>query len=731
MLSQKLDESAPHPWWGIELAFFRTKVGKEFSIVDRLSKGGADGTFFGTYGYFDLTFIKCIKSLSVASLVPLDPDILEAAPFRFFSTSSGNDAAFQDQIKQSRAAVAVFLKINPVIFQIGPTTCRQQLTEYLKANYRSGHVFTGLGYSELLLILGGDDLPALLQTITALRTARDTSSPEPQLPYFIRTTTFPLVSCGRVHGQARYEELGGKIHPVVTISCDPAVESEIVQSLPSNVRVHNMYGETDLIIYWPGDEGVPLSSFAKFLTELRSQWETSNLLAKTTSYLETTRLPPGSVKLAGGQKNDLADPVDSELRGDLENLEPLALRASVADLLMRLSACLRDRTIEADYRDMRNVFPYVRNLVRIAVTEADPTKNIKACAALAATADLARLAINQRYAGLELHPETLAHSQSPVLCDIRTLLLAASALPYFIFDKLHADRRAAANWAGYVLFGTTYSPAQYEHQNILALPTKSIYEPIGEWWKITHEVAHAIYGLLIFSNKLPDNMINDLTEYYDNSPISVEHVFNEVFANWFDWRYVFKGDTIFFLTSIWKSWLKVPLVLENPIQYLVRSFAIYMCDHLDALTQSAEAGTIEASVKPFLKEHWIKFKAILQAVDSRVSRFTGAPAYEDAVLDQVYRLAVLLEFLQRSFEAKFNLQGLRERISPEYAELAVHIESLMRGQTVEDVVDPCALHLALLRALNGNRPSLGTEIAFLLSLENWFVRRSATLGAEV
>src|SRR5205823_12078530 len=100
--------------WGIELAFFRAKVGKEFELIKRIKGADAtDSVFFGTYGYFDLLAVRCLSSLAVPSLVPLDPDVLESAPFRFFAdTGNATNASFIQAVTKWKTGIAVFLKIN-------------------------------------------------------------------------------------------------------------------------------------------------------------------------------------------------------------------------------------------------------------------------------------------------------------------------------------------------------------------------------------------------------------------------------------------------------------------------------------------------------------------------------------------------------------------------------------------------------------------------------------------
>jgi hypothetical protein len=712
--------------WGVELAFFRTKVGKEFEVAGRVRTLSSPAPiFFGTYGYFDLLAIKCLDRLSLPSLVPADADVLESAPFRFFAERSNGRDQFTAQVVSWPAAIAVFLKINPAVFQADPVETRWKTVAFLRQYFGSLHVFFGLGYSEILVLVGGDNLPKLLETVTELRKSRPNGdSISATAPFFSKTTTFPLVSYQNVHLSGKYSVLKGTVHPAVTITCDPLAESAILSSLPKNVIVHNIYGDTDLIVYW-GDAGVEFGDFAGWVSELRSRCATSDVIFKTTSYLETPREAGDGVITQLPARREI-DPIQPSLFPLLEQLEPLALRASVADLVLRLSACLRDPLIEADYRDMRATFPYLEEIVRLIIEHKNGVEVMKAQFTLAQIADLGRSAINQRYAGLETHPETLAYSQSPILCDIRTVIFAASALPLFILDNLIEDEGAPEIWAGYVLFGSTYSPLQY-HQDILALPATSIYHPMRDWWKITHEVAHAAFSILDPNKIVEPTLLNSLIKWYDGSTTSADRVVSELFANFFDWKYIFHQQTDYFLLSIWAAWIKLPFVWEQKHQYLVRSFAIFMCDRLEEFATVAAAGRRNQTLETFLKNSFDDFRKVILPIDRAAEYFADlTPSILSDIYEQIIHLAGLLHFFHSNLEEAAGVSGLASRLRPTYTQVQAHAKAIIDGKIVsQGLINPCQLHHEILRTL-GTRPApLAAEVAYILSLENWVIQKRA------
>jgi hypothetical protein len=703
--------------WAIDLVFFRTKVGREFEIAERLRRKDPAGVIFGTYGYFDLVSVTCINDLKAPSLVPIEHDLQECAPFRFFADAESSRPKFQADLEAWRTTVAVFLKLDSHGYKASPFHSRREAAQFLKDRYSNAHVFYALGHSELVMLLGGDDLAKLLGNVTELRNAsnKDTSR------WFARTTTFPLVSYEAVHKQSNYKILTGLIHPVITVRCTPAAENAIVSSLPSDAQFHarNIYGDTDLTVYWYPEAGVSVGVFAETISILRKRWADSDLVHKTSSYIEIPRLRGESTPCQMVPSN--ADLIHPQLLPKLDTLFPLSLRASVADLIFRLTACLADPVIALDYADMEQTFPFIEDLLdhlHLATT-ANPVEAEKHRMSLMETADLARSAINQRYAGLESNPETLSHSQSPVLCEIRSYVLAASAFPGFIFDRLRMDQEP--RWAGYILFGGTYSPLQRE-QNIFSLPTNWLFKPIEEWFKITHEVGHGVFNLLNVEGLLPSWVKDSISNAY--GPGSTIRVINEIFANWFDWRYVFNRETNFFVKKMWESLLGWPAVWEKKPQYLVRGFAVFLAGQLSEIQSHLSSGR-RSEVYPIMEQKWLSFVELLNTIPDAAGYCDLPRETIHAIIKQIINICPLLFFLETGFETACQIEGLSERLNPEYLDLETHVQELLNGNVVSTkIVNPCRLHLSLLRELNGSPPKLATEIAYIFSMETFVVARN-------
>ena len=249
--------------------------------------------------------------------------------------------------------------------------------------------------------------------------------------------------------------------------------------------------------------------------------------------------------------------------------------------------------------------------------------------------------------------------------------------------------------------------------------------PVTEWWKITHEIAHVVYDLLYPPEALEESIYAYIEQVYEGSQASAERVINEIFANWFDWKYIFRQETQVFLTSIWSSWLTFSFVWEQQKQYLVRSFAIYVCRNYADLNAAAQAGRRADHLLPFLREEWKGFSEILNKID-KGHQFLGglSESFVNDVIFQVASLVPLLQFFQERYEAIAGLRGLEERLNPPYPNLAAHLDCLMRGEVITDeILNPCRLQLELLKRATDQKPPLATEIAYI---PTFFLSRTRT-----
>jgi hypothetical protein len=692
-------------------------VGREFIVAEAFaSSRNTSSTYFTTYGHFDLVAIRCIDSLNDPFSVILHRDVFESAPFRFFAERDMSRAKFELALTGNPAALGIVIKIHPSFVNQDGGFARWRLAATIREQFPDVFVFLGLGFSELLLIPTGNDLAALMRVVRDLRGLTG----GPGALVLSKTTTFPFVSYALVQREKRYDLLKGLVEPVVTIACEPASERAIAHSLhEEGISARNIYGKNDLLIAW--DHPIAFGDLAAFVTNLRRDW--AKVISRTTTYLENAivdaPLESNTPSVAPYEFMDQEE--EQRLFDALHKTKPHSLRAGLSDLALRLSACLRNPLLSEYYRDMENTFEVVDDL--LGKLNGGKPQIVRAAGAQATrVADAARAAMNQRYAGLELHPETLAHSHSPLLCDIRSIVAAATCLPHYVFDNLFADKRAAETWPGFVLFGGAYSP-QWFDQDVLALPPSSLLTPIEEWWKVTHEAAHAVYRLTDVDRLLPVKWHAHIQSHCKGQMNSLQMI-TEQFANWFDWKYIYRRDTEHYLQMIWPAWLDLPSVWRSKPQYLVRSFGLLIAADAETIGAISKEPK-QTGVMPLLRKRWNEFVRIVREVPGMLTFIDEIEDPElNNTLDLTYGIFPLIRWFEKEFEVCCGVTGLSERMAPEYDELAQHVADISAGKVIlEPIPDPPRLHIALLRQLNHQPAPLAMEIAYIYSLENTYLLR--------
>src|ERR1700741_4000995 len=276
--------------WGLELSFLRTTIASEFALARRLEKKVElrDVSFFATYGYFDLTCIKVLDTLLSPSSLTLDVDIVESATFRFISPiHNDREKEFTKALARWATAAAIFLKIHPAHVEANPIKARWLFANSIVQKLPESFVFCGFGNCELLVMVGGSNLPDLLQLVTNMRDAGDRnplrslrSKLQHKAPLFAGTSTFPLVSFQRVHRSRSYSRLTETTQPAISLNCDPESESRISEDYAGKPKVLNVYGRHDLVITWP--HPVRMQEFVTTVNAMRTEWAKLRCVAHTT-----------------------------------------------------------------------------------------------------------------------------------------------------------------------------------------------------------------------------------------------------------------------------------------------------------------------------------------------------------------------------------------------------------------------------------------------------------------
>ena len=208
--------------------------------------------------------------------------------------------------------------------------------------------------------------------------------------------------------------------------------------------------------------------------------------------------------------------------------------------------------------------------------------------------------------------------------------------------------------------------------------------------------------------------------------LAPDHVLSEIFANWFDWRYIFNRDTSFFFEVVWKSWLELPVVRQKPRQYITRTFTIFLAKNFKSFQRVREAES-EPLLQLFLQNQWRNYVECVSKNVPKFKAFASKITSRDLrdIFDQSTILIQAVYFYDSKLETVCHIVGLQKRLDPPYPKLSEHLRALERGEVITDLIpNPCKLQLELLRRSRRRPISLATQGAFIFSLENSYLLRT-------
>jgi hypothetical protein len=431
----------------------------------------------------------------------------------------------------------------------------------------------------------------------------------------------------------------------------------------------------------------------------------------------TSLKPPPQL---AGFKSELAPGTEDVVRM-LNTLDPSILdptgRSRLLEFLGRLNSYYGRREYKSSFQDMVGVIDSIRyRLDELKAASGSKAHYINTT--LSEIIDLSNNALFQRYADLETRFETSKHLPFPFLRGINGYISAATCIPCFIFKSVYPDTAVRQNWTGFVLFGLSYS-YQLLRGHILSYPASTLQKPIEHWWGITHEVAHAIYRISDFYNQ---ELLESIKDYFNgfsaqNPMLLLGQDVEEIYANWFDFRYVFGGDKTRYFPTIWKSWLRWERIKRFKFDYLMRSLIIFLTTDLSGFHNAINQGEVEK----YLETKFSEMKALIAP---RVYGFLDFAA--DMTPETLRKMARFIDKIEPYLlflEQEYFEQEIYERLNQPYPKdlLNQHMQSLEDGIIV---VDNIPNPIKLLHELYDKYPALDkhvplrTNAATVLSL--WF-----------
>lgn len=725
--------------YALLLSLMRIKLDKEFQVAielrKRLKRHKDWAIYYSCYGNFDLLEMLMLDSHEEIYNIPLNNNITYCDFELYYSWEGISKPVHQWACGYKTLIVSLF-SIEPKLQQLFSFDVEKLLIKYINDNYGDEvNMFLGMGHGDVLLLLRGNGFDQTLSIISTLRRELTIEklfkgNPEiecdPKVPALICSTSFPAISHPRFREEDNYSDLEGNIFPIINIDCSPGYETFVSSQKPLTPKLkRDIYGRYDVSLVW--GKPVPLSTFAKELTDFRKNIADIDGIRSTSSILiGLNDLPPLKETAPPPVINDdLPDflPKFDSLRKQFEMLKP-EVKAQLHDFLGRFHNYLGRRESSHYFHDMKGIYITIK-MVLDELYSASEEKKPRLNMYLSQLLDLANHGLYQRYSHLESHYELRTTVPFPFLCDINAYVGAASYIPCFILEGVFNVKPSVENWPGFVLFGQSYS-FQCLAGYILSFPASALHHPIEDWWVISHEVIHVIYRLAKFNEQViaKDTELKKHCEKLSEETgfgfwIDVE----EIYANWFDYRYIFCHNKDIYFSSIWKSWLRWYRVWTYKTQYLFRSLATFVSDDLIKFYKVRNIDGYNKTLV-YLRTKFNEMTLLIGKYENRFTHYLSDISEKDIlnICKAVAMVESYLNFLENSFDpATF------ERLNPDYPIEAMmqHITALEQGIIVIDgIPNPIKLlHEIRLKYLSaGKAIPLKTSAAIVLSLWNGYIK---------
>jgi hypothetical protein len=592
------------------------------------------------------------------------------------------------------------------------------------------NLFAGMGQNDILLLLRGKDLGALLPKISSLRRDlplstiidNEDKTNAKDSPVLLGSTTFPLVAHPLLSDATDYSVFEGKVRPLVRVACQPGCEQLIYDNRPSPCVIpYEIYGFHDIMLAW--ENPVDLSTFIKEFTEFRTKLSgVEGIKSTETTFLKLTEEIEGG--LAPGHSSprpriaSTSMPDIDVIREKASKLDPME-RAQLLEFVCHLNNSYEQQEYRSYIQDVLGIRYSIIDQLNQLEDAHDPAARFIIRTTLSEIIDLGNNGLYQRYSEFEHHMGASRQLPFPFLRGINGYIMAASTIPYFIFRGVFQDTPIEESWPGYVLFGLSYS-YQLLRGRILSLPSNTLLRPIEDWWGLTHEIAHAIYLTSDFYNT---DLPMEIRQQLEGLPIGpTNYAFyskdiDEIYANWFDFRYIFQRDTKRYFQTIWFSWLRWERTWRYKEDYLLRSLAIYVTTDLPGFFDAQNKGF--DNTEEFVK---IKFKDMKEVVSQQVPEFKlFTKDVTKLLIKRITRQLVELEPYLNFLENKYFEEELFHSLNPSYDRTTLdnHVKSLEEGFIVtEHIPNPIKLLHTLhdIYAGSGRQVPLRTTAATVLTL---------------
>lgn len=597
-------------------------------------------------------------------------------------------------------------------------------------------IYGGFGKSELYVLVKTDKLEDVwaftheCRHITFKDCIDNCRTEDFYLPVFANTITTPCFSYKNIHLNSKQyiiDGIKGKCRASIAVNCQSAFESNI-STYFTDTKIYNIqgtFGIDDVVLYTKQDISTPV-----FLTDLltfRNNWQTDKHgpIKTTTTILDTTDNQPNINALS---YTVTQGPLSLSVSSALEDNNP-RLANRLKTFFNNINSCRTNRVHQVaiyklsmftdylcqlinEYQDRHNSFDYAQRFY----TESRLLEAI----------ETAELGLSQRIES-KVNPNNSSLSLPMYFGDgVFSNLIALEYLIDFIFvtwSECTPSYKKRPESNGFPAYSDSFG-FKVRYGETIFLPLISTYKPLskeGNWLTLTHEISHALYIRYGVGNDLKAFYLKVISKNFKERELErsleINSVFHdqtyELFAHWFDYYHFYDCNLKKYTLNVWNSWILLPIVHENFVEYYFRSYAIYVMHNIDDVRKTNGEGK---DYREILEKIWNKHSTDIRSLPLDIS--DEKHNYVDEIKKQIMLLFHKYSPVLNRFYDDYKNDNFREEINKTYDNIDDHVENVTRGSIVLDDIDNPYLFLKKTYHKNNQANELRASTAFVLSLKN-------------
>ncbi len=731
----------------LTLRYIQLHPGNEESVVNNL-RDQAHTNLYKVLGQYDLLSIYDSNVLDNPRLYTNDDGIVSTTALSAYSYiiddeySSPNTAQW---LAEASIVGLVYLELEKWLYTSdsgspsGIHACQtiikklKEVSDDLDINIA---VYGGFGKSELYVLVKTNKLEDIwsfthkCRNITFLDCIDNCKEGEENYPIFANTITTPCFSYENIKNNNDgyiINNIEGKCRAAISVNCQSGFENYISDYFKDSdtYDIKGTFGANDIVLYTKND--IETSVFLRDLLSFRNKWYLNKKgpISTSTTIIDSTN-EHSSTKVTCYRV--IQEPLSLSSSSALEVNNP-GLSNRLKTFFNNINSCRANRVYQIAISKLSIFTEYLCQLIdeyQEKHNAYDYAQRFYAESRLLEAIETAELGLTQRIES-KINPNNSDLSLPMYFGDgVFSNLIALEYLIDYIFvtwSNTVPSYNARYESNGFPAYSDSFG-FKVRFGETIFLPLVSTYNPLskqGNWLTLTHEISHALYTRYGVGNDLDEfykNVIEkNFKERVKERQLGIDSTFfdqvYELFAHWYDYYHFYDCDLKIYNKNIWESWILLPIVHENLVEYYFRSFVIYAMHNIEELRKTNGEGD---KYRQLLNKYWDEHLKEIRSLPIEISddKFDYINNNKKSIILLFHKYTPVMN----KFYDDYRNDDFRAKINEEYEQIEVQLDEISKGSIVlDDIKNP---YLLLKRTYNKNynTDGLRASTALVLSLKN-------------